>query len=341
MKQTIRKAAVVLAALALGTAGLSACAQDSSPAAQAAAADDGKITVGYSGYTVSNPFFAGLVKGLENGAKTHGYELITTNANGDPNQQISDVQNLLNRGVDYLAINPADGKAIAGAVEEAKKRGIPVFALADTIDAPVDVTLSQDHVKAGKLAVDEIATFLEKKNGSVTGKIVDIMGMAGSPAANGREKGFKEAVAEHTGIDVVATQDGGWDTAKANAIMTDILQANPEVDAVFCANDAEAVGVTAAIQAAGRWKPIGDKGHIYVIGIDGPKPAIEDIRKGLQDASISQQPVKMSEKMIDLVADMAAGKSVEKNVEWPSQLITKDNIDSAEVKSYGVWADAL
>jgi ABC-type sugar transport system substrate-binding protein len=341
MKQTLRKAATVLAALAIGTTGLSACAQDASQPAQAAPAANGKITVGYSGYTVSNPFFAGLVKGLENGAKAHGYELITTNANGDPNQQISDVENLLNRGVNYLAINPADGKAIAGAVEEAKKRGIPVFALADTIDAPVDVTLSQDHVKAGSLAVDQIVKAMEKKNGSAAGNVVDIMGMAGSPAANGREKGFKEAVAKNPGLKVIATQDGGWDTSKANAIMTDILQANPDIDAVFCANDAEAVGVSAAIQAAGRFKPIGDKDHIYVIGIDGPKPAIEDIRKGVQDASISQQPVKMSEKMIDLIADMAADKTVEKNVEWPSQLITKDNINSPEVKSYGVWADAL
>ena len=341
MKHTIRRAATILAAVALGMAGLTACAQDAAQPGQAAAADDGTVTVGYSGYTVSNPFFAGLVKGLENGAATHGFELITTNANGDPNQQISDVQNLLNRGVDYLAINPADGKAIAGAVEEAKKRGIPVFALADTIDAPVDVTLSQDHVKAGSLAVDEIVKFLETKNGSASGNVVDIMGMAGSPAANGREKGFKEAVAKHPGIKVIATQDGGWDTAKANAIMTDILQANPEIDAVFCANDAEAVGVSAAIQAAGRMKPIGDKDHIYVIGIDGPKPAIEDIRKGVQDASISQQPIKMSEKMMDLVADMVAGKTVEKSVEWPSQLITKENINTPEVQEYGVWADAL
>src|SRR5699024_2275736 len=159
-----------------------------------------------------------------------------TNAQEDPDQQHTDVTNLINQGVDYIAINPADGQAIGPAVQEAKEAGIPVIALADTIEAEVDMTISQNHVDAGEMATRELVTFLEDKNGDPEGKVVNIQGMAGSPAASGREEGFQNVISEYPDIDVVATADGGWDTSVSNTVMSDILQANSDIDAVFAAN---------------------------------------------------------------------------------------------------------
>jgi ribose transport system substrate-binding protein len=191
------------------------------------------------------------------------------------------------------------------------------------------------------MAAQQIVQHLNTVNGGPRGNVVNITGIIGTPSASDRNKGFLGEIGKYSDIKIVATQDGGYDTEKSNAAMSDILQANPKVDAVFNGNDAEAVGVSAAIEAAGRFKPVGVPGHIYVIGVDGSKPAIANIRAGIQDASVSQNPIKMAEKAIELVADLQAGKEVPKNVVWPAQLITKDNIDSPEVKQYGIWADEV
>ena len=319
---------------------LAACSSGAGPA-DGGSVSGSDITIGYSGYTVSNPFFAGILEGLERGAEETGVKLIATNANGDPNQQVADVENLITQGVDYIAINPADGKAIIPAVKAADAAGIPVIALADTIATDVTFTISQNHVEAGAMAAEEIVQFLEEKNGSPKGKVVNIQGLAGSPAAIDRDKGFLEAMANYPDVDIVATADGGWDTAISNQVMSDILQAQPEIDAVFAANGAEAVGVSRAIDAAKRFVPVGETGHIYVIGIDGPKPAVENIRAGIQDAEISQQPITMSEEAVRLIVKLSNGETVEKNVEWPSMLLTAETLDSPEVLEFGIWADEI
>lgn len=337
MAKKLVKVTVALAAAA-AMFGMAACSQGGG----SEGSSDADITIGYSGYTVSNPFFAGLLEGLERGAEETGVTLITTNANGDPNQQVTDVENLITQGVDYIAINPADGKAIVPAVKAADAAGIPVIALADTIPSDlITFTVSQNHVDAGKMAAEEIVGFLEDRYGEAKGNVVNVQGAAGSPAAIDRDKGFLEVMDANPGIEVVATADGGWDTAISNEVMTDILQAQPEIDAVFAGNGAEAVGVSRAIESAGRFAPIGDAKHIFVVGIDGPKPAIENIRAGIQDAEVSQQPIAMAEEAVRLIVGMHGGADVETFVEWPSMLITPENIDSEEVKEFGIWADEI
>jgi ribose transport system substrate-binding protein len=331
MKHLSRTLTACVTGLAIVAAG-TACNRESTA---------GTTTVGYSTYTVANPFFAGMQKGLDSGSAEHGYQMITTNANGEPNQQVSDIQNLLNRGAKYLLLSPSDGKALAPALEAAKAKNVPVIAIADSVDVDITSTVNLDNVAAGQMAADQIVQHLTKVYGSPRGNVVNITGLTGTPSARGRDKGFTSELAKYPDIRIVATQDGGYDTEKSNTAMNDILQANPKIDAVFGGNDAEAVGVSAAIAAAGRFVPVGAPGHIYVVGIDGSKPAIANVRSGVQDASISQNPIKMSEKAIELVADLEAGKEVPKNVVWPAQLITKDNIDSAEVSGYGIWSNEV
>lgn len=325
--------ATVMSVLAV-SAGLVACGGASGSNASG-------VTIGYSTYTLANPFFAGMQKGLDSGTRKYGYKLVTTNSNGDAAQQVTDIQNLISRGVNYILLSPADGKAIAPAVSAADAAHVPIISIADSVIPPITATITIDDVKAGSDAVDRIAAELKARKGSATGKVVDIQGILGTPSATRREQGFRTQLDHYPGLQVVAAQDGGYDTAKSNALMVDILQANPQIDAVFAANDAEAVGVSAAIKSQGRFKPVGDPGHIIVIGVDGSKPAIADVRAGVQDASISQNPIKMMQKAVDTVADLEAHKSVPKQIDWPSATITQESIDSSEVKSYGIWSDEV
>ncbi|CAN5367330.1 substrate-binding domain-containing protein [soil metagenome] len=334
-RSTLRAILTTTAIAAVASLGLAGCS------AGGGGSDD-EVIVGYSTYTVSNPAFAGIIKGLQDGADAHGYKLVITDSNLDPNQQVTDVQNLVTQGADYIVITPADAAAIEPGVKAAENAGIPVFAIADTINTEVTATFSMSHEEGGLLAAQEVVEFLTEKYGAPEGKVVNIQGLAGTAAAVGRNDGFVNELANYPDIEIVASQDGGWDTAPANAAMSTILQAQPEIDAVYAANDAEAIGVTAALKDAGRYFPVGDPNHVYLIGVDGAKPAIEDIRAGVQDATVSQNFVKMGTQLVDAIADWRDGTTDKvEDVQWPLLVIRGDNIDSAEVAEYGIWADEV
>lgn len=326
----------VISVVATGAAALSLAACGGAEGNSA----DG-VTIGYSTYTLANPFFAGMVKGFKDGAKKHDYELITTNANGDPAQQVADIQNLVSRGVDYIVLTPADGKAIQPAIDAAKAADIPVISVPDRVETPIDVTIAMDEIDTGTKAGDYIVEQIEKKNGKPEGNIVHIEGISGIPSAEARKEGFRDVVAKYPGLKIVASQDGGYDTDQSYKVMVDILQANPDIDAIFATNDAEAIGVTAALKSQNRYFPVGDPRHIILLGADGSKPAITDIRGGVMDATLSLNPIATAELAVESVAKLEAGDKVDSEIVWPTQLISKDNIDSDEVKKYGIWADEL
>lgn len=336
----MRKTFTGLAALTLSAAlvtSMAGCADSGS-----GESSDGEVVVGYSGYTLANPYFAGLVKGLEEGAEDHGYRLITTNSNGDNDAQVSDIQNLISQGADYIIICPGDGKAIASAVKQADEANIPVIAIADTIDSDlVTTTLSPDHVEIGELGAQAMVDFLIEKYGEPRGRVVNIQGAAGVPATNYREEGFQNIVSKYPDIEVVASQDGGFDTDKTFQVLSNILQANSDIDAVFTANDSSAQGATKAIEAAGLFHLVGEEGHIFVNGNDAPPPTIADIRAGRQYISISQQPIAMAKAALDQIALLEKGESVPELITWPVMPITKASIDSPEVLEYGIWADEI
>src|SRR5580693_10660933 len=111
--------------------------------------------------------------------------------------------------------------------------------------------------KAASSPVKEIVKYLTAKYGTPKGNIVDLEGIAGIVAAAQREKGFADVIAKYPDIKVVARADGGFNTDQANAVMTNILPAQPNIDAVYGANDAESYGAITAIKAADRFQPAG------------------------------------------------------------------------------------
>ena len=325
---------------AASDAGASAAA---SPAAEASAAPAaGKVKVGFSIATLNNAFFVGLKAGVEKGAKDQGFDLVQTNANGDAQQQVNDAMNLLSQGITALVLNPIDSKAIIPAVEKANSMNIPVFMLDRGSDGgKVTSFVASDNVALGKTAADWISDQLKARYGSPKGNVVDLIGLVGTTAATDREKGFSDEIAKFPDIKVVARQEGGFDQEKSLNAMTDILQKYPQIDAVFGANDDNTVGAEKAIDNAGRYKPLGDKGHIMVIGADGTAQALSAIRAGKQDATISQNPIEMAAKALQFISDYNNKKDVPANYAWPTLLITKANIDSDETRKYGLWSEQV
>jgi ABC-type sugar transport system substrate-binding protein len=306
--------------------------------------------IGYSVATLANPFFQGMTRGVLDGIKSHpDLKLINTSANGDANQQANQTLDLINQHVAALILNPISADAIVPVVKQANKRGIPVFTLdrgAACGTCQVNF-LETDNLALGKEGADYIASQLKARYGSIKGNVVDLEGLLGTTAGDEREKGFSDefgALAKsNPDLKLVARQAADFDADKGFNIMTQLLAAHSDIDAVFNGNDDNAVGAMRAIKQANRFVPIGQPKHIIIVGIDGTEQGLTAIRNGQMDATLSQNPLTMAAQSVAYVDQYLHGdkSKIPQHQFWPHMLLTKGNIDSAEAKSYGLWGDEV
>ncbi|MFM1651035.1 sugar ABC transporter substrate-binding protein [Brevibacillus sp. B_LB10_24] len=304
-----------------------------------AGAENGKLKVGMSNSVLSIDFFVALKQGVEQGAEKNGFELINTNANGDAAKQVSDIEDMIQKGVNVIIVNPQDVDAIVPAIEKANQAGIPVIALDRGASAGTLLSfLETDNVEMGRKAADYIAEKLKERHGDYVGNVVELQGLLGSTAARDRGKGFNEQIEQkYPNIKIIARQAADFNQEKALNVMTNILQANPQIDAVFGHNDDNTVGAANAIDQAGRFKPLEDKEHIIIIGIDGTRQAVQAIKDGRIDATISQVPIEMGEMAVDYVKQaLIEKKQVEAHTYTRNFLVTKENVDTEKL-----WATEL
>ncbi len=286
------------------------------------------ITIGYSISTLNNAFFVGMTKGVEQGGKNLGVKILTVNANGDSAKQAADVEDLITKKVAAIIINPRDAEAIAPSVQKALDAGIPVFAL-DRGVTGVEITgfLETDNVAMGKLAADLIAEALYNKYGKVEGNVIELGGLVGTTAARDREKGFHDGLKAYPGIKLVASQPADFNQEKAYNVTTNLMLANPNVDAIYGHNDDNTVGAARALKAMGKLVPAGKDGHIYIVGIDGIKQALDLIRAGSIDTTISQEPVMMGEKSVEFALAYLNGESFPAHFYTPFTAVKGFNVD--------------
>lgn len=304
---------------------------------------DGKITIG----VCLSSFHAGFMTAVNQAVTDKGKELGITvnvaNANGDANVQADNMQNYITQNVSAIVINPIDSNGIVPSILMANKKNIPVFII-DTNAAGGEIINrnATDNVKAGKTAADAIAQNLKEKYGDYKGIVVNLAGKISQASGADRDSGFMKEIAQYPNIKVVFRQDCEFDQEKSMNAMMDALQANATIDAVFSANDNTALGAIKAIEQANRFYPQGDSKHIYVIGIDGNPEGIQAVRDGRIDATISQNPISMGSKSVQMAYDyIKNGVQPEKSTESPQMLITTSNITSKEVQDFGLWADEL
>lgn len=257
-------------------------------------ASDQAMKFGLSLSTLNNPFFVTVKDGAQAEADLAKVNLIVTDAQNRLDKQISDVEDLIQKRVDILLINPTDSAGIATVVKRANKAGIPVFAIDRGIDvstgAQVVAQIASDNVFGGRLQARFVAKALGGK-----GNVVELEGIPGASAAIDRKAGFEDELAKVApGIKILTSQEAGFDQAKGLQVMQNMLQSNPgKIDAVIAANDSMALGAIQAIQQASAKRPDGSR--ILVVGFDAIDPALEQIRKGTMDATIAQQPALMGQ----------------------------------------------
>ncbi|MFH9175264.1 ABC transporter permease/substrate-binding protein [Streptomyces albogriseolus] len=303
---------VIAAVVAVAVVGATSLLHNGSSAAD-------RPKIGLSLSTLNNPFFVQIRDGAEEEAKKLGVDLTVTDAQNDASQQANQLQNFTSGSLSAVVVNPVDSDAAGPSVRGANQAGIPVIAVDRGVNkADTSALVASDNVEGGALGAKALA---EKLGGK--GTIVILQGQAGTSASRERGAGFADGLKDYPGIKVVAKQPADFDRTKGLDVMTNLLQAHPDIDGVFAENDEMALG---AIKALGSKAGT----SVQVVGFDGTPDGLKAVRAGTLYASVAQQPSELGRIAVRNALRAVEGEKVEKMVKVPVKVVTKENVAGFE-----------
>ncbi len=305
-----------------GAAMLASCA--SKPAGES-----GKQKIAIIISTLNNPWFVVLGDTAKARAEELGYEAMVFDSENDTAKETAHFENAIADGYGAILFNPTDSDASIANVRRAKEAGVPVFCIdreINTNDAATSQILSDSNSGCVALGQHFVEVVGEK------GKYVELMGLVGDNNTRNRSQGFHSVVDRYPGLKMVAQQSADFDRAKALEVMESILQAHPDIDAVFCANDAMAMGAYQALVAAGKDQ------DVKVFGFDGADEVVKLIAEGKIVATGMQFPKTMARTAAEYANEWFKGKrDFPQKVPVAVELVTIDNV--ADYGDYGAKSD--
>ena len=286
--------------------------------------DSGQYTVGFAQMESDNPWRLAQTASLKAEAAKRGYQLVVTDAQGQTAKQVSDVEDLIARRVKVILLAPREFQGLVPALQAARQAKIPVI----LVDREAAGTPGQDYVTfLGSNFVDQgrrAAEWLAKTtNGTAT--VVELTGTAGSSVARDRAKGFRDELAKHPGMKVVASQTGDFSRAKGQQVMQNVAQSlGRGFTAVYAHNDEMALGAIEALKAAGR-APGRD---VTVVSVDGERAALEAIQRGELGATVESNP-RFGPLAFETVEQVRRGEAVP-----PKKLVTDRFFDKSNAAQF-------
>ncbi len=267
--------------------------------------------------TLNNPWFVVLAESAAENARTLGYEAKIFDSQNNPAVESDNFENLISSGFDAILFNPTDADGSVSNILKAKEAGVPVFCMdreVNSNEAATSQVLSDNYSGCVELGIEFVKALNEK------GKYVEIIGLVGDNNTWARSGGFHSVVDKFPGFEMVAQQSGDFDRNKAMEVLETIMQAHPDIDAVFCGNDAMALGAYQALQSAGK----ADK--VKVFGFDGADEVIEKIAEGKIVATGMQYPKVMAETAAKYADEYFKGKrDFPQRVPVEVELVVKEN----------------
>jgi len=282
-------------------------------ASSSSAAGGGNKTIGLAISTQNNPFFVELKDGAQKAAAAAGLQLVVVDAQDDPARQISGVEDLIQKKVGVILLNPTDSSALAGAVQSANNAHIPVVTLDRAVDgANVASHIASDNLAGGAMAAKFLSQQLQGK-----GNVLELQGVPGTSAARDRGKGFDDE-AKKDGLKIIAQQPANFDRAQGLSVTENLLQAHPDANAIFAQNDEMALGALRALDS-------GKHGSVVVVAFDGTPDGIKAVKDGKMAATVAQQPGEIGRLGVETAQKLLSNQSVDKSVAVPLKLVTKDS----------------
>ena len=237
-------------------------------------------------------------------------------------RQIEIVDSMINARVDGIVLAPTEATSLVGVVERAAKEGIPLAIFDSGINTEEYVSfVATNNYNAGVLAAEQMGEIL---NGS--GKIIIVKMVPGSSSTMEREKGFEDTLAaKFPGIEIVDWKYCMSDRAKALAVTENMLTAHPEAEALFASAEPATVGAAQALKSREL------SGKVKMVGFDSSDTIEKDLREGVIDSLVVQDPFNIGYTAVKAVLDKLNGQTPQKRIDSPAAVVTLANIDTPEI----------
>ncbi|UZR98563.1 D-ribose ABC transporter substrate-binding protein [Chondrinema litorale] len=274
--------------------------------------------------TLNNPWFVVLGEAAAKRARELGYETTIFDSQNNTAKEAEHFENVISAGYSAILFNPTDTEGSVSNVKRAKEAGIPTFCMDREINS-LDLAATQIMSDNFSGCVELGQYFVRKLNKK--GKYVELLGLVGDNNTWNRSKGFHSVVDNFPEIEMVAQQSADFDRNKAMEVLESILQSHPNIDAVFCGNDAMAMGAYQALLAAGKAE------SIMIFGFDGADDVLQAINDNKIEATAMQSPKLMAQKAAEFADQYIKGnKDFEKKIPIAVEVVTQNNIEKFAIK---------
>jgi len=302
-----------------------ACTAACNRSATTTTGNGGKPTVALVLKTLNHPYFVDMRRGAQEAADRLGVTLQVQAAEReiDVEKQMQIVENMIQTGIQALAITPSGSREIVSALVKARDARVPIIVVDTRVDAKAaadagvhpETFVGSDNYDGGRMAGD----YLVKASGGKS-RVGILEGIPGHETGDSRLRGFRDAVKGSPGVAIVASQPANWERDQGFNVFQNMLQAHPDIDSVFACSDLMALGAVEAIAAAGK------AGKIRVIGFDALDDAKKAIAAGTMEASVAQFPSEMGRAAVENAVKVIRGETVPPDIKVKLELVTKDNV---------------
>jgi ribose transport system substrate-binding protein len=307
-----------------------------------ASAQEIKGKIYYLVPTLLDEFQTGSIDAITKFMADVGYEVISLDGQNRTDLQLSQLDDVIALDPDALIVAAVDFDAIVPGIEKARAAGIPVMIFDRQITSTEsDFTSVAGTVEIGQVAAREIKRLLTEKNGSVSGKVLQILGDPGDPYTLDIQRGFEETMADESGVEIITHPAMQWAADAAGSIAEDQLLTNPDIDLIFVHAAHLAVAVAAVLEAQGK-----APGEIMLVSSNGAPVGLDLIREGWEQVEV-EQPLFAQAAALAMFADKVVNQqkiepgtydvtgleselTIEAwgpNLKIPGAAITKDNVD--------------
>lgn len=267
-------------------------------------------------------FWQSVHAGAIAASRENGIDIIWNGPTGetDFNGQIQIVEAMINQHVDAICLAPIDRDAMVGVVDRAFRQNIPVVIW----DSPVNTQnfvsqVATDNYAAGQLAAKRISELLDGK-----GEVAIVAVQVGAASTMAREQGFEDGIKKNSpGITVVDKRYGNADFAQSLAVAENLLTAHPKLSALFASNESSSVGASQALKSR--------HSKVKLVGFDSSPALIEDVKSGVIDALVVQDPFKMGYEAVKAAVEKMNGGTPLKINNLPPAVVTKTNLSDPEI----------
>ena len=292
---------------------------DNDESGQAGGKASGDTTIGVSLASPTIPLFVGMEKGIRAKAKELGVEVLFTEANEDPVQQLDEIQELISRDVDGLLVAPVDSEAIVPAYEQARDADMPIMSIARGTDPSLqDAFVGPNLVEMGQ----RIAKWTcEHVDGAAT--VAMVKGPGGASFVKDMEKGYKKTLRSECGEKkiVFETNTTALSADQGLNAAQDALTRHPDVDVIFAQNDDLAVGVVQALEEKNR------AGDVVVTGLDATPQGLELLRKGQLSMTVALPPQDWGATGLEAIVKAVRGEKVPPQVPVETFIVDDSNVN--------------